>query len=128
MTEWQPTACILCECNCGIQVLLGPDGRSFEKIRGDKLHPASAGYTCNKALRLDHYQNGRTGRISTPLRRRPDGEFEEIDWETAISEVTARLQEIRLRHGGESIFYYGGGGQAITWAVRTRPRPWRPSA
>ncbi|WP_405136094.1 molybdopterin-dependent oxidoreductase [Nocardia sp. NBC_01388] len=111
MTEWRPTACILCECNCGIQVLLGPDGRSFEKIRGDKLHPASAGYTCNKALRLDHYQNGRTGRITAPLRRRADGEFEEIDWDTAISEITARLQEVGLRYGGESIFYYGGGGQ-----------------
>ncbi|WP_225728174.1 MULTISPECIES: molybdopterin-dependent oxidoreductase [unclassified Nocardia] len=111
MTEWQPTACILCECNCGIQVLLGPDGRSFEKIRGDKLHPASAGYTCNKALRLDHYQNGRTGRITAPLRRRTDGTFEEIDWDTAISEVTARLLEIGERHGGASVFYYGGGGQ-----------------
>ncbi|WP_330181694.1 molybdopterin-dependent oxidoreductase [Nocardia sp. NBC_01503] len=111
MTEWQPTACILCECNCGIQVLLGPDGRSFEKIRGDKLHPASAGYTCNKALRLDHYQNGRTDRLTTPLRRRTDGEFEEIDWDTAISEITARMQEIGLRYGGESIFYYGGGSQ-----------------
>ncbi|MRH91827.1 molybdopterin-dependent oxidoreductase [Nocardia sp. SYP-A9097] len=111
MTEWQPTACILCECNCGIQVLLGPDGRSFEKIRGDKLHPASAGYTCNKALRLDHYQNGRTGRVTTPLRRRADGEYEEIDWDTAISEITARMREIGLRYGGESIFYYGGGGQ-----------------
>ncbi|MEV6770282.1 molybdopterin-dependent oxidoreductase [Nocardia sp. NPDC051030] len=111
MTDWRPTACILCECNCGIQVLLGPDGRSFEKIRGDKLHPASAGYTCNKALRLDHYQNGRTGRVTAPLRRRDDGEFEEIDWETAISEITARMQEIGHRYGGESIFYYGGGGQ-----------------
>lgn len=111
MTEWQPTACILCECNCGIQVLVGADGTSFEKIRGDKLHPASAGYTCNKALQLDHYQNGRTGRLTTPLRRRPDGGFDEIDWDTAISEVTARLQEIAQRHGGESIFYYGGGGQ-----------------
>ncbi|MBB5918683.1 formate dehydrogenase [Nocardia transvalensis] len=111
MTEWQPTACILCECNCGIQVLVGADGRSFEKIRGDKLHPASAGYTCNKALQLDHYQNGRTGRLTAPLRRRPDGTFEEIDWDTAISEISERLTRIGDEHGGESIFYYGGGGQ-----------------
>ena len=56
---WQPTACILCECNCGIEVRLGgDDGRRFERIRGDKAHPASQGYTCEKALRLDHYQNG----------------------------------------------------------------------
>ena len=65
--EWQSTACILCECNCGIEVRLGgEDGRRFERIRGDKAHPASKGYTCEKALRLDHYQNGRSGRILSP--------------------------------------------------------------
>ncbi|WP_439658563.1 molybdopterin-dependent oxidoreductase [Lentzea sp. HUAS TT2] len=108
---WKPSACILCECNCGIEVLVGDDGRSFDKIRGDKLHPASAGYTCNKALRLDLHQNGDTGRITHPLRRRPDGGFEEIDWDTAISEVAARLGAVRDTFGGETIFYYGGGGQ-----------------
>ena len=55
---WAKTACILCECNCGIEVQL--DGRTLARIRGDKAHPASQGYTCNKAMRLDHYQNGRT--------------------------------------------------------------------
>jgi anaerobic selenocysteine-containing dehydrogenase len=110
--EWQPTACILCECNCGIEVRLGgEDGRTFERIRGDKAHPASKGYTCEKALRLDHYQNGRAGRVLNPLRRRPDGTFEEIDWDTAIAEVAGRLASVRDSYGGESIFYYGGGGQ-----------------
>ena len=67
---WHQTACILCECNCGIEVRLGADGRTFERIRGDKAHPASQGYTCEKALRLDHYQNGRGERVLHPLRRR----------------------------------------------------------
>lgn len=108
---WHPTACILCECNCGIEVRLGgDDGRRFERIRGDKAHPSSAGYTCEKALRLDHYQNG-GGRLTSPLRRRPDGTFEEIDWDTAIAEVAAGFAAVRDEHGGESIFYYGGGGQ-----------------
>lgn len=66
---WRATACILCECNCGIEVLLGEDGSSFSKIRGDKRHPSSQGYTCNKALQLDAYQNGRSGRVTRPLRR-----------------------------------------------------------
>ena len=110
--DWKPTACILCECNCGILVKLGgTDGRRFEQIRGDKTHPASKGYTCQKALRLDHYQNGRGERVLRPLRRRGDGSFEEIDWDTAITEVAARLAAVRDTHGGETILYYGGGGQ-----------------
>ena len=110
--EWRATACILCECNCGILVKLGgEDGRRFEQIRGDKAHPASKGYTCQKALRLDHYQNGRGERVLNPLRRRADGSFEEIEWDTAIAEVAARLAAVRDTYGGESILYYGGGGQ-----------------
>lgn len=105
---WQPTACILCECNCGIVVQT--EGGSLAKIRGDKAHPASAGYTCNKALRLDHYQNNR-GRLTSPLRRTPDGCYEEIEWDTAIAEIAEGFTRIAGRYGGGKIFYYGGGGQ-----------------
>ncbi len=108
---WKPTACILCECNCGIEIQLGgDDGRHFTRIRGDKAHPASQGYACEKPSRLDYYQNGRD-RLMVPLRRREDGSYEEIDWDTAIREVAARFAAIRDEHGGASIFYYGGGGQ-----------------
>src|SRR4029453_3117500 len=86
------------------------DGRRFERVRGDRAHPASQGYHCEKALRLDHYQNARD-RLTHPLRRRADGTFERIDWDTAIREVAARLGAIRDEHGGERILYYGGGGQ-----------------
>jgi anaerobic selenocysteine-containing dehydrogenase len=108
---WKPSACILCECNCGIEVQLGGDaGRRLTKVRGDKAHPASSGYACEKPSRLDYYQND-PERLTAPLRKRPDGSFEQIDWETAIREVAGRLCAIRDEHGGESIFYYGGGGQ-----------------
>jgi anaerobic selenocysteine-containing dehydrogenase len=109
-SPWHATACVLCSLNCGIEIQLGPDGRRFERIRGDRAHPASQGYHCEKALRLDHYQNGHD-RLTHPLRRRPDGSFERIDWETAIREVAARLTAVRDAHGGERILYYGGGGQ-----------------
>ena len=105
---WQKSACILCECNCGLEIQVA-DGR-LAKIRGDKEHPASQGYSCEKPLRLDHYQNGRD-RLTSPLRRRPDGTYEEIDWDTAISEITARLASVKETYGGERILFYSGGGQ-----------------
>lgn len=109
--SWQKTACILCSINCGIELQLGgADGRHIERVRGDRAHPASQGYTCEKPLKLDHYQNS-ADRITSPLRRRPDGTFEPIDWETAIREVAERLQSVKTQYGGASIFYYGGGGQ-----------------
>ncbi|MEI6622994.1 MAG: molybdopterin-dependent oxidoreductase [Actinomycetes bacterium] len=106
--DWHKSACILCECNCGIEIAL--EGREFARIRGDKAHPSSAGYTCEKALRLDHYQNGRH-RLTSPLRRAADGTFQEIDLDTAITEIAERLASIRDTHGGDKIFFYGGGGQ-----------------
>ncbi|MGB8225057.1 MAG: molybdopterin-dependent oxidoreductase [Polyangiales bacterium] len=108
---WKKTACILCECNCGLEVQVGGGGdRHFTRIRGDKAHPASLGYACEKPHRLDYYQNG-PDRITAPLRRRSDGTFEEIDWDTAIREVAAGLAATRDAHGGDTIFYFGGGGQ-----------------
>src|ERR1700751_5763907 len=106
--EWKPTACILCECNCGVVVQV--EDRRLARIRGDKEHPGSQGYTCNKALRLDHYQNNRA-RLTSPMRRRADGTFEEIDWDTAIIEIAEGFKHIRDAYGGDKIFYYGGGGQ-----------------
>jgi len=108
---WRRTACILCECNCGLEVMLGgEDNRHLVKLRGDKAHPSSRGYACEKPHRLDHYQHG-ADRVTSPLRRRADGTFEPIDWDTAIREVAARLAAVRDTHGGDAIFYYGGGGQ-----------------
>jgi anaerobic selenocysteine-containing dehydrogenase len=109
-TTWHKTACILCENNCGIRIQR--DGRRFAKIRGDQDHVATAGYTCNKALRLDHYQNGGV-RLTTPLRREADGGFTPIDWDTAIREIAARLKAVRDAHGGDKIFYGGGQGNHL---------------
>ncbi len=105
------TACNLCFVNCGIKVELGgEDGRRFVKVRGDELHPASQGYICNKASRIDYYQNS-PSRLLQPMRRRLDGGYEPVDWDTAIREVAAGLRAVRDAHGGQRILYYGGGGQ-----------------
>ena len=110
MSDWKSTACVLCENNCGIQVKLSEDGRSIEKVRGDEAHPASKGYLCQKASRLDHYQNG-VDRLTKPLKKSPEGIFEEISWDQAIEEIAEKFTGLRDQFGGDKILYYGGGGQ-----------------
>jgi len=107
-TAWKKTACIICALNCGLEVQA--EGRRIVRIRGDKAHPISQGYVCEKSQRMDYYQNG-ADRLESPMRRRPDGTYEAIDWETAIREIAAKFTAIKARHGGESILYYGGGSQ-----------------
>ncbi len=104
---WQPTACVLCGCNCGIEVQV--DEGNISRVKGDKAHPGSKGYACEKAQRLAYYQGN--PRLLAPMRRRADGSYEEVDWDTAIAEVAAGLSQVRDEYGGKSIFYYGGGGQ-----------------
>ncbi len=109
--HWHKTACILCSLNCGLEVQTGgPGGRHIVKVKGDREHPISKGYLCEKPQRLDFYQNG-GDRLDSPLRRRSDGSFEAIDWDTAIREVAEKFTQIKQRYGGDKVLYYGGGGQ-----------------
>src|ERR1700724_1655585 len=94
---WKKTACILCECNCGLEVLV--EDRALTKIRGDNAHPGSAGYTCEKPLRLDKYQNG-PHRITSPLKRMSDGSYVEIDWDKALDEIATKPAATKARTGG----------------------------
>ncbi|MEM7656737.1 MAG: molybdopterin-dependent oxidoreductase [Bacteroidota bacterium] len=108
MTTTHSTACILCNQNCGVQVQQDETG-NFTSIKGDPAHPVSEGYLCQKATRLNYYH--KQARLTSPLRRKADGSFEEISWEIAIQEIAAELVRIRDTHGGTSIAYAGGGGQ-----------------
>lgn len=105
---WKSTACVLCYVNCGIEV--ATEGRTITKVRGDKAHPGTRGYLCQKAQRLPFYAR-EADRLTTPLKRNADGTFDEIDWDTAIAEIADRFAAIRDAHGGSSLAFYGGGGQ-----------------
>ena len=74
---WRQSACILCYVNCGVE--LGVEGRSIVRVRGDRAHPRSHGYLCQKAQRL-HFYGEHADRLRTPLRRTASGDFEAISW------------------------------------------------
>ncbi|MCP4222507.1 MAG: molybdopterin-dependent oxidoreductase, partial [Actinomycetia bacterium] len=81
-------------------------GADTTRVTGNNAHLDSQGYTCEKALRINHYQHAKS-RLTSPLRRRDDGSSAATAWDTAIREVAAKMTAI----GGDNILYYGGGGQ-----------------
>ena len=110
--NWQKSACNLCYINCGVELGLAGTGSTAKvvKVRGDKQNPKSRGYLCNKAQGIPNYLYHRD-RLTSPLRRRADGGFEPVTWETALSEIAGKLSAIAQQRGGQSLALYGGGGQ-----------------
>lgn len=104
-----PTVCVLCSHNCGIRVDVA-DGRITD-VRADETNPITHGYICNKGVTVSHYAHHKQ-RTEYPLRRRADGSFERIDWDTAVREISAKLSTIRDEHGARAIGLVGIGGQA----------------
>lgn len=108
----EKTACILCSRNCGLKVEIN-DGK-FVKIQGDENHPISKGYLCQKAARLEYYQN-HDDRLTHPLKRLTDGTFARVSWDEALGEIAEKLNDIRSRHSGNAFAFVGGGGQGNHW-------------
>ena len=89
--------------------------------------PASQGYTCEKALRLDHYQNGRSRltHAAAPPRRR---QLEEIDWDTAIAEVAAGFAHRATPTAARRSSTTAAAGRGTTSAAPTAAHSARRSA
>lgn len=102
------SACILCSINCGIEINV-VDG-ALKNIKGDSENPKSNGYLCQKAGRLDYYQNHK-GRLLHPMQKKEDGSFEDITWDKAIGDIARKLKHIKKTYGSHAIAFYGGGGQ-----------------
>jgi len=124
-----PTVCVLCSHNCGIRVDVA--GGKIAKVVADDQNPITKGYICNKGFSVGHYVD-HAQRVLHPLRRRPDGSFERIDWETALGEIAAKLTAVREAHGGHTIGLAGIGGQAnhmdgafgISWLNAAGSKRW----
>ncbi len=98
-------SCNLCEAMCG--VVIEADGDRVTSVRGDSDDPFSRGYICPKATALGDIHHD-PDRLRAPLRRTASGDFEEIDWETALSFAASRLDQTRRRHGKKGVALYLG--------------------
>jgi len=97
----------MCAQNCGLEVKV--ENNKMVKVRPDKDNPRSQGYACRKGLKVAHHQH-HAQRLAHPLKR-AGNDFEQISWDQAIAEITAKLSSIVKAHGPKSFAYMGGGGQ-----------------
>jgi anaerobic selenocysteine-containing dehydrogenase len=107
------TFCRICEAHCGMLATV-EHGR-VTKLRPDPDHPLSSGYACPKGIAMTDVQND-PDRVLHPLRKTADGGFERVSWETALTDIGARLNAVRDDHGAESIGWYMGNPGAFSYS------------
>lgn len=105
--EVKTTTCYMCACRCGIRVFL-KDGQ-VRYIQGNRDHPVNKGVLCGKGAAgiMNHLS---PARLSKPLKRvgpRGSGEFEEIEWEEALSTAVGWLDDIRKTDPKKLAFFTG---------------------
>jgi len=103
------THCVLCAHACGVHVDV-VDAK-LAKVRPDKSSPGTRGHMCNKAAAIS-YLDDHADRVRHPLRKKPDGSFERISWDEAITEIAAKLKTIYEAHGPQALSLIGMGGQS----------------
>ncbi|MFW2383905.1 MAG: molybdopterin-containing oxidoreductase family protein [Acidimicrobiales bacterium] len=105
-------ACPLdCPDGCSWIVTVDKEGHAV-KLRGNPDHPFTDGGLCKKVNPwLDFAAD--ESRILHPLKRignKGEGRFEPVSWDEALTDIAARLIEIRDRAGGQAIWPYTGTG------------------
>jgi anaerobic selenocysteine-containing dehydrogenase len=107
------STCIICPGGCGIRIRL-IEGKRAVKIEGNPNHPVNRGGMCPLGLAGLQYLYQDDIRVKSPLKRaggRGSGQWAPITWEEALSEVTARLKELRLNHLPHTVAFLNGAGE-----------------
>ncbi|MCL6448885.1 MAG: molybdopterin-dependent oxidoreductase [Armatimonadetes bacterium] len=98
------TGCALCYHSCGAEVTV-ENGRVVE-VRGQKSHPLNKGKLCPKGEMLtEHLYHPE--RLKYPLKK-VGGKWERTTWEQALSEIAAKLNDLKERYGPSVIAFFCG--------------------
>ncbi len=109
----QVTYCRICEAQCGL-IATVEEGR-LVKLRPDQEHPLSRGFSCPKGISMTEVQND-PDRVLHPLRRTPDGSFEQVGWDEALDDIAARLTAVLAEHGADGVGWYFGNPAAFSYS------------
>jgi len=101
----EKTYCRFCHNYCAFEVDI-ENGRAVA-VRGDASDPIYGGYSCIKGRQLPE-AHAHPERVTRPLKRMPDGTYEEIPLAQALDEIAARVKAIAAKHGKRAIASYCG--------------------
>lgn len=110
MRERKVTFCRICEASCGL--IAEVEGERVLKLSPDPDHVVSRGFACVKGIRYPELHHS-PDRVTTPLKRIGDT-FSPISWSEALSEIGAKVRDIRARHGNDSVGMYIGNPSAFS--------------
>lgn len=90
---------------CGLAVTV--EGGRVTSIEGDREDVFSRGHICPKGPAMRELLED-PDRVRRPLRRTASGAFEEVSWDSAISEAAERIAAVQKAHGKDAAaLYYG---------------------
>lgn len=102
-----PSVCALdCPDTCALHITV--ENGKVLKLEGNPAHPITRGFACAKMYRYPE-RHEHPDRLLYPLRRvgcKGEGKFERISWETALTEISERLQTVLNQHGPQSVLPY----------------------
>ena len=99
-TKTVHTTCNACPNACGFTAYV-VNGR-LGKLIGDENHPYAQGKLCARGYGYSQIAYSED-RLTDPLRKNEDGEFEAIGWDEALSEIGERLSAIIDSDGPEAV-------------------------
>jgi menaquinone reductase, molybdopterin-binding-like subunit len=119
VAEWKPGVCPSCGAGCGLQVRVMEadvdvtrNGQAgvvkmgvAKKLEGNPAHPVNQGALCPRgqaAIQLTYHPD----RIAHPLKRtgpRGTGQFQEVSWDVALSELRSRLDGLAAANDQRSL-------------------------
>lgn len=97
-----PVMCNMCGAGCGLY-LVKRNGTMY--VEPNPEHP-QPGLCARSAAALQLWNHPL--RLKKPLKRvgsRGEGKFQEVDWDTALNEVSSKLKDIISKYGPESVVF-----------------------
>jgi anaerobic selenocysteine-containing dehydrogenase len=108
MPSTAKTFCRNCQANCGLELTV--EGNHIVSMKGDRNHALTRGYFCVKGSMSVQLLGGAEGRLLSSKRRTPQGDYIDVDGDTALDEIAVRLSKIIDTHGPGAVAVYQGTG------------------